>query len=94
MPNQVRLDLGVGIVFPSILISHKQFRIDACPIEINSPVEVGTGGDAGAADGADNVPFAHHIPLLDTDRVQVHLDGGQTLAVVDDDGIAMDMEAV
>ena len=46
--------------FPSILIPHKQLRINAGAIEIGAPEEVGAG----------NISFADNIPLLDTYRVQ------------------------
>ena len=57
-------------------------------------MEVGAGGDSGAADGAYGVTFADNIPFVDADRVQVHVDRGQALSVVDDDCVAVDVETV
>lgn len=57
-------------------------------------MEVRAGGDAGAADGAERVAFLQHITFVDADRVQVHVDRGESLAVVDDDRVAVDVETV
>ena len=50
-----------------IFFIHKQLGIDARTVEVGAPVEVGPGGDAGAADGAYGIAFVYHIPLLDAD---------------------------
>lgn len=78
----------------SVHFPHKQLRINARTVEVGAPMEVRAGGDAGAADSAYGIAFAYHILLLDADRVQVHVDRGKALAMVDDDGVAVHMKPV
>ncbi len=51
-------------------------------------------GRAGATQGADRLSRRHHITDLDFDTVEVDVDTGDALAMVETDAIAMDHEAV
>ena len=94
----IALDAGSGpacqdVCF-SILIPYKELRIDARAIEVDAPVQVGSGGDAGAADSGYWVAFFNDVTGVDFDLIEVKVDGGESLAVVDDDGVAVDVESV
>lgn len=68
--------------------------IDGLALDEDAPVEVGAGGGAGAAEGADRLARPHEFTGFDFNGSHVEIDRGDPLTVIQTHTVAMDFKPI
>src|SRR2546428_12141872 len=87
--TDTRVTLGplaapAGAPAPSV---RPEQRVNVDAVHTEAPVQVRAGREAGAADPADGVAFAHALAGGDVDLGHVHVEGQNSHPVIQDHGI-------
>ena len=71
-------------------LAEEKFGIDRCVVENDRPVQMRAGDAAGGADGTKDFALFYRLTVAHVDPRQVHVGADQALAVVDENGIAVE----
>jgi hypothetical protein len=61
-------------------------------MDVQPPVQVWPGSGPGAADGPNHLAYFNPIPLIHVDAAEVNHNAEHPLAVVDADGVAVELK--
>ena len=67
-------------------------RVDLDAVELHREVDVVASGHAGHAAQAHHLALLHHVAFMDIDPAEVAIDRLQSVAVVDDDAVAVNSQ--